>query len=194
MDILLVEDDQNSRARIARFLRGLGHRLVECENGEDALKMYRPSFGLVLSGIKMPKMSGVDLLRAITGMPEGRDVDIVLLTGHNDLQLAIEALEAGAYGYLLKPLNNTELAALIERVAEHQSLLRENRILKDPEGFPLPSGPFNLERFINSILIRVLEMHNGNKTRAASYLGISRATLYRRLQTGEKYSPDLKTT
>ena len=131
MDILLVEDDHDSRIRIARFLRDLGHRLVECENGENALRTFRPTFHMVLSDVKMPGMSGIDLLREISSGPDGRDVDIVLFTGYNDLQLAIEAMRAGAYDYLLKPINVEELAAVVERVEEHQSLLRENRTLKE---------------------------------------------------------------
>jgi len=131
MDILLVEDDGESRMGMARFLRDLGHRLVECGNAEDALEVFRPSFHLIISDIKMPGMSGIDLLRAINSTPEGQYVDVILFTGHNDLESAIEALRAGAYDYMLKPINVEELAAVIGRVAEHQSLRRENLILTE---------------------------------------------------------------
>ena len=129
MDILLVEDDHDSRIGIAKFLRELGHRLVECGNGEEALKAFQPSFNMVLSDIKMPKMSGIELLREISGRPGGQDVDVVLFTGFNDLESAVDALRAGAYDYMLKPINIEELAAVVGRVQEHQALRRENKVL-----------------------------------------------------------------
>jgi len=130
MYILLVDDDENSRQWIARFLRQMGHHVVECENGEDALDTF-PSkdFGMVLSDIRMPGISGIELLQAISTKPGKPETDIVLFTGHGDMETAITALRAGAYDYLLKPINMEELAVLTERIAEHQALLRENKRL-----------------------------------------------------------------
>ncbi|HWR40870.1 MAG TPA: sigma-54 dependent transcriptional regulator [Patescibacteria group bacterium] len=130
MDILLVEDDESSCSLIAQFLTQLGHRVVACHDGETALTLYgEGDFPMVLTDIQMPRMSGLDLLRAITAQNRSEQTCVVLFTGHGDMESAVAALRAGAYDYLLKPINIDELAAVINRVMEFQRLRRENRIL-----------------------------------------------------------------
>jgi DNA-binding NtrC family response regulator len=123
MNILLVDDDRESRSSVAEFLRQAGHKVVECGSGYDALDRFcRVDFHLVLSDIKMPGMSGIELLRRIRRLPGGGTADFVLITGHGDMRSAIEALRAGARDYLLKPVKIEELVHLTERVAEHCAL------------------------------------------------------------------------
>jgi two-component system response regulator AtoC len=132
MNILLVDDDADSRTGVAEFLRELGHHAVECADGAEALAAYQAGdFPMVLSDIKMPCLSGLELLERITAQAGKKPADVVLFTGHGDMATAIAALRAGAYDYLLKPINVTELAALVGRIAEHQALLRENRTLTE---------------------------------------------------------------
>ena len=127
MYILLVDEDGNSRESIAKFLRRLGHEVTEAANGGEALGVYLAGdYPMVISDIKMPGMSGIELLQAISATPGGPETDVVLFTGHGDMDTAIQALRAGAYDYLLKPINVEELAVLTNRIAEHQSLRREN--------------------------------------------------------------------
>ena len=118
IDILLVEDDTSSRKRLGVFLSKLGHNVVECDNGYLALEalMSKP-FHLVLSDIKMPRMSGLELLRTISSLPQYKEVKVILFTGHGDVELAVEALRAGASDYLLKPINIAELVEVIERIS-----------------------------------------------------------------------------
>lgn len=131
MNILLVDDDTGSRAGVAKFLLKMGHQVTECRDGEEALATYiAGDFPMVLSDIRMPKLSGLELLRRIVALPS-KKADVVLFTGHGDMETAIEALRAGAYDYLLKPINVSELAAITDRIAEHQSLLRENKVLTE---------------------------------------------------------------
>lgn len=133
MNILLVDDDVDSRAGVAEFLREMGHAVMECGDGDEALHAFmRGDYPMVMSDIKMPKMSGIELLQQITQSAVRKNCkpsDIVLFTGHGDMATAIEALRAGAYDYLLKPINVAELAVITERIAEHQALLRENKVL-----------------------------------------------------------------
>jgi DNA-binding NtrC family response regulator len=132
LNILLVEDDNVSRVNLKHLFHELGHHVVECANGHEALKLFRPAeFHMVLSDIKMPEMSGIELLRAISSMPGARDVDVVLFTGHSDVNSAIEALRAGAYDYLVKPINIKELTVIAERVAERRALFKENSTLTE---------------------------------------------------------------
>jgi DNA-binding NtrC family response regulator len=110
----------------------LGHDVVEINNGRDALAAYTKSdFPMVLSDIKMPGMSGIELLKAIQSLPNGWRTDVVLYTGYGDMGSSIEALREGAYDYLLKPVNAEELASVTEKIAEHQALRRDNKRLNE---------------------------------------------------------------
>lgn len=134
MNILLVDDDARSRVGVAKFLWELGHHVTECCDGEEALAAYTAGdFPMVLSDIKMPGLSGIELLNRIRALP-GKKTDVVLFTGHGDMTTAIQALRAGAYDYLLKPIKVEELAAITDRIAEHQALLRENKALTERFG------------------------------------------------------------
>jgi len=129
MNILLVDDDERSRLGVAKFLSELGHQVTECRDGDEAYNTYTAGeFPMVLSDIRMPKMSGIELLSRIAALTDKR-TDVVLFTGHGDISTAIQALRAGAYDYLLKPINVEELADITDKIAEHQSLLNENKVL-----------------------------------------------------------------
>lgn len=128
--ILLVDDENESRTSVAEFLRELGHQVIECGDGSCALTAFcEQEFHMVLTDIKMPGMSGLELLRAIRSSPGGAEVDVVLFTGYGDMETAIQALRAGAYDYLLKPINIEELVQVTERIGEHQHLRKENEVL-----------------------------------------------------------------
>ncbi|MGE5371458.1 MAG: sigma-54-dependent transcriptional regulator [Solirubrobacterales bacterium] len=130
MRILLVDDESRSRLHLANFLTRLGHTVVEASNGQDALTAFEAEeFHVILTDIRMPVMSGVEMTRSIRELPQGKTVDIVFFTAYGDVDTAVEALRAGVYDYMTKPVNIKELVSLIERVEEHQALLKENRVL-----------------------------------------------------------------
>ncbi|MEG6521348.1 sigma-54-dependent transcriptional regulator [Desulfotomaculum sp. 1211_IL3151] len=130
MNILLVEDDYICRNNLKKFLSRLGHHVLDCANGQEALELFRPAkFHMVLSDINMPKMTGMELLQEISSMTEARDVDVVLFTGKGNMNSVIKALRLGAYDYLVKPINFEELTIVIERVAARRALIKENRFL-----------------------------------------------------------------
>jgi DNA-binding NtrC family response regulator len=152
MNILLVEDDQSSRRQIGKILRELGHHVAESDNGVDALVLFKAGeFHMVLSDIRMPGMSGIELLRKLSYLPAGREADVVLFTGYGDMESAIEALRAGAYDYMLKPINVEELAVVTGRVAEHQALRRENRILTENFDGEVKAAIEETERELSSL-------------------------------------------
>ena len=132
MNILVVDDDRDCREATSGFLRELGHQVTECGDGQTALKVFQQGdFPMVLSDIKMPGMSGLALLKAIVELPQGKYTDVVLFTGFGDLETVISALRFGVYDYLLKPIHVEELAAITERICEHQVLRRENEVLSE---------------------------------------------------------------
>ena len=132
MDILLVDDSQTSRYWVSQPLLRAGHHVVECSSGEEALNRFsKGSFPLILSDIMMPGMTGIELLKKITTMSSGKETDVVLFTSNSQVQLAIEALRAGAYDYMLKPINIQELMIIIQRVVKNRVILREHKQLKE---------------------------------------------------------------
>jgi len=133
MRVLVVDDNPNSLKSLEVVIADLGHSPTAVTGGEEALvRMRQERFPLVVTDIRMPGMDGLELLTAIKAAPETSSCDVVLITGHGDMETAIEALRKGAYDYLNKPINARELAAVLDRAAEHQALLRENQALKAP--------------------------------------------------------------
>lgn len=132
MKILLVDDERRSLQTMLWFLRHQDHEVTECTSATEALKKFSlDDYPMVLTDILMPGMTGIELATAIKKLPNGWKTDIVVFTGYADLNSAVTALRAGVYDYLTKPVNPEELASVIERVAEHQSLLRENKTLTE---------------------------------------------------------------
>lgn len=116
MDILLVEDDYGSRRSVKTFLKRFHHHVTECADGDEALAMLgqRP-FDLILSDIRMPKMTGLELLKYIK-QPKKKSPPVVLFTGCGTIDTAIEALRLGAFDYLVKPVDAEQLVSMLERV------------------------------------------------------------------------------
>ena len=130
MYILLVDDEEKSRGVLAKLLRTLGHQVTECSGGHEAIETFSTrEFHLVITDIRMPRMSGMELLQRTRVLPHNQEAEVILFTGYGDMQSAIEALRSGAYDYLVKPINFKELVVATERVAEHLALKRENRVL-----------------------------------------------------------------
>jgi DNA-binding NtrC family response regulator len=125
VEILLVDDEQDVRASLSGFLSKLGHRVTGAANGLEGLREFhsRP-FDLVITDIRMPGMDGLELLQRVKEI-ERSPVDMIVITGHGDVDNAIKALKYGAFDYLQKPVNVRELAITIERSAEYRRL-RDN--------------------------------------------------------------------
>ncbi|MCE5271567.1 sigma-54 dependent transcriptional regulator [bacterium] len=128
MNILLVDDTALDRRILSDYLvNQLGHSVISCEDGIQACECFsKDPTPLVISDFRMPGCNGIELLKRIKSTPAGELTDVVLITGHGDLDTAIAALRGGAYDYLRKPINLLELTAVVQRVLEHQRLLRDN--------------------------------------------------------------------
>lgn len=125
MNLLLVDDEPDVRKSLSQFLEKLGHKVVTAASGLDGLREFHCfEFDVVITDIKMPGMDGLELLRRIKEV-ERSAVDVIVVTGHGDMENAIKALKYGAFDYLQKPINVRELAITLER-AEQYRTLREN--------------------------------------------------------------------
>lgn len=131
MRILVIDDNSNSLQSLCLVLKDIGHEPLGMEDSLQALEAARREFfPLVITDIRMPGMDGLELLTALKNDPATKGSDVVLITGHGDMTTAVEALRKGAYDYLNKPINARELAAVVDRAAERQTLVVENRELR----------------------------------------------------------------
>jgi len=129
LDMLVVEDEAFQREMLRDLLTREGHRVTEAESGEKALQLLESSlFDLILLDFRMPGMNGLELLRQIKRI--NPEIEVVIMTAYGSIETAVEAMKAGARDYLTKPIDFEELCFLIERVAEHRTLVRENRMLR----------------------------------------------------------------
>lgn len=132
MRVLVVDDNANSLQSLCLVLSDLGHSPTGLDDPMRALDLIqKENFHLVITDIRMPGMDGLELLSEIKDNKNTADTDVVLITGHGDMTTAVEALRRGAYDYLNKPINARELAVVVDRCAERQSIIQENVKLKE---------------------------------------------------------------
>jgi diguanylate cyclase (GGDEF)-like protein len=132
-EILIVEDDRFFRELYADLLRQAGFRVVTVCSGEEALKQLGDArYGLVLTDLTMPGMSGLDLLVKIKSLDPS--IDVILVTANADLASALFSLKHGARDFLLKPINSDELLHAVRLCMEQRRLLDENVELRNMLG------------------------------------------------------------
>jgi DNA-binding NtrC family response regulator len=127
--VLIVEDDPATRSGLAELVRTWGFTAEAAADGAEALEkitIFRPS--IVVTDLVMPRMSGLELLKAL--QPEGDTIKVILLTAQGTVDTAVEAVKAGAEDYLTKPLDPNKLQRLLERLAELNQQKRENQALR----------------------------------------------------------------
>ncbi len=129
-NILIVDDEKIVRESLFHWFEEEGYNVETAEDGELALKKYeKEKYDLLLVDMKMPGMSGIDLLTKIKSID--KDALVILITAFASVPTAITALKQGAYDYVTKPVDPDELAHLVKKALEQRSLKQENKILKE---------------------------------------------------------------
>lgn len=129
--VLVVDDEQLILKIISDILTKEGYDVLVANNCEKAAELLKTtSFDVVLSDIKMPLKSGIDLLEEIKN--KDPNIPVILMTGFASLETAVEAVQNGAFDYLIKPLDYGKLKSVIEHAADRYELYKENtRLLND---------------------------------------------------------------
>lgn len=152
MRILVIDDNSNSLQSLCLVLKDIGHEPRGVEDPLRALETARQEFfPLIITDIRMPGMDGLELLSALKNDPATSGSDVVLITGHGDMATAVEALRKGAYDYLNKPINARELAAVVDRAAERQALILENRDLRSNLDKHVSAAAADLKKDLESV-------------------------------------------
>lgn len=128
MEILVIDDDVDSRESVSAILSMLGHTVAEAASADEGLGKLKQTdtINLVLSDIKLPGKSGVDFLRELRMDKAGLGFDVVLFTGYATVETAVDALRLGAYDYLLKPVGAKELVEIISRVQRRTEIRKRD--------------------------------------------------------------------
>jgi len=128
--ILFVDDDKNFRQVMAYALREKGYDVAEAANGKEALERLRETPpDVILCDLKMPVMGGLELLAALR--ESGQQAPAIVLTAFGSIESAVEAMRAGAYDYVTKPVNRDALLLALDRALERERLTEENRRLRE---------------------------------------------------------------
>jgi two-component system response regulator AtoC len=128
--LLVVDDEQSIRRLCMTIGNTLGFSCVEAESAEAALALLdREIPDLVLTDLKLPTLSGVELLRQIKALlPRA---EIAIMTGHGSIESAVDAMKLGAYDYIEKPFRVEKMRLLLQRMAEKVRLVTENQFLRE---------------------------------------------------------------
>jgi DNA-binding NtrC family response regulator len=127
--VLIVEDEPSTRLGLTELVRTWGFNTDAAADGQEALEritVFRPS--IIISDLVMPRMGGLDLLRALKD--DGTEYTIVILTAQGTVETAVEAIKEGAYDYLTKPIEPQRLKILLDKIVELQDTRREVKVLR----------------------------------------------------------------
>jgi two-component system, NtrC family, response regulator HydG len=127
--LLIADDDPGLRESLERTLTREGYRVVLASDGRAALERVQAGgVDLIVTDLRMPGLTGLELLRAAKAiMP---DVDVILLTAFGTVEEAVKAMKDGAYDFLTKPFRREQLIKLIDKALERRDLIEQNRALK----------------------------------------------------------------
>ncbi len=128
--VLVVDDEENLRVVLRTLLRRHGYEVETAANGDEALGLVS-SFGpdCILTDVRMPRMGGLDLLATLKA--KGNDATVIVMSAYGNVDLAIEAMKAGAYDYVQKPFKPDEVVLALRKAEERELLRRENRALRE---------------------------------------------------------------
>jgi len=127
--VLVVDDDSFSREFLTEAARALGMQTTSCQSGEEALEnVRRNGVDLVFTDLRMPGMSGVEVVRRMR--QEFPDVPVAVVTAHGTVETAVEAMKYGAADFLVKPITPDTLEVVVTRIDKTRRLERENEYLR----------------------------------------------------------------
>ena len=134
--ILIIDDERGIRNTLKEILADEGHEVEVAENGMQGLEMAQAkAYDLIFSDIKMPEMDGMEFLAKLkNGENDANDANgecpVVMITGHGDVETAVQALKLGAYDFLLKPLDLNRILITTKNALESKSLKQETKQLR----------------------------------------------------------------
>ncbi len=145
MKVAIIDDEADMRRSISQWLSLSGFDADTYASAEDALRAIKPDFpGVVITDMKMPGMDGMALLKRLLSMDSG--LPVILITGHGDVPMAVEAMRLGAFDFLEKPFDPDRMTDLAKRAGQSRRLTLENRALRSE----LADAPVLMRRLVGA--------------------------------------------
>jgi len=127
--ILIIDDEKSIRKTLSEILSYEGYKIDEAGDGEEGLKRFsEKTYDVVLCDIKMPKLDGIEFLERSREI--NPDVPVIMISGHGNIDTAVEAVKKGAFDYISKPPDLNRLLITLRNALEKQSLVSETKVLK----------------------------------------------------------------
>jgi two-component system NtrC family response regulator len=128
--ILVVDDEKNYPLILSAILEDEGYETLTANSGREALeKLSNSDVDLVLTDMKMPSMDGIELLEKIKRIDS--ELPVIMMTAYGTVEKAVEAMQKGAYNYILKPFDNDSLVLYVNKAVSLYRVIKENRRLRD---------------------------------------------------------------
>lgn len=127
--ILIVDDDVLMRDSLTQTLNGEGYNVVTAGSGKEGLhELVQDSYDLIITDLRMPEVSGIELLEEIRG--HGDDTPVILITAYGTIQTAVSAMKQGASDYIVKPFQRDALLMAVNKALTHDRLVKENTFFR----------------------------------------------------------------
>jgi len=128
--ILVVDDEKNYLLVLSAVLEDEGYEVLTAQGGHEALEIQKSSdLDLILTDMKMPAMDGIQLLENVKALDP--DLPVIMMTAHGTIDKAVEAMQKGAYSYILKPFDNERLTIYVKKAVALFQVVKENRRLRE---------------------------------------------------------------
>ena len=129
MKILVIDDERPIRNSLKEILGDEGYTVETAESGAQALELVdKEKFDVIFCDIKMPGMDGMEVLSKLE--EEGVEAAVIMISGHGDIDTAVECMKKGAFDFIQKPLDLNRILITIKNATERVNLVKENKILK----------------------------------------------------------------
>lgn len=128
-EILIIDDEKAIRKALTEILSAEGYKTDEAGDGEEGLKKFKErTYDVVLCDIKMPKLDGIEFLQKAG--EANSDVPVIMISGHGNIETAVDAVKKGAFDYISKPPDLNRMLITIRNAMDRSSLVTETKVLK----------------------------------------------------------------
>ena len=130
MRVLIIDDEKNIRISLSSILEDEGYEVLSAESGEEGLQLLTDNqIDLILLDVKLPGIDGIQVLeKVLENYPE---MDVIMISGHSDISIAVKAVKMGAYDFMEKPLSLPKIVVAARNIAEKQKLYHRFRQEKE---------------------------------------------------------------
>ncbi len=128
-NILIIDDEKSIRNTLQEIFEYENHKVELAINGPEGIEFFEKNeFDVVLCDIKMPEMDGIEVLERL--LEKSRDIPVIMISGHGNIDTAVEAIKKGAYDFIEKPLDLNRLLVTVRNAIERIDLVTEAKVLK----------------------------------------------------------------